>query len=246
MCGCPGPEPVIFLFTDFGWNGPYVGEMHAVLARQKPSVPVIDLMHDAPAFAPKPAGYLLAALSRQWSAGDIVVAVVDPGVGSPRKPLAVKAGDCWLVGPDNGLLVPAARRLGGPAWYEIVGRPRQLSASFHGRDVFAPMAASLAQSNEEGLAALDSEPVGLDWPEELAEIIYQDAYGNLVTGLRPAPGRTLRAGIQRFPQARTFADMPPGVAFWYENSMGLTEIAVNRGTAAAILELLPGDAVSWN
>ena len=88
--------------------------------------------------------------------------------------------------------------------------------------------------------------VGSDWPIERAELIYPDAYGNLITGLLPRPGKTLVAGMQRFPQHRTFADAARGEAFWYENSMGLTEIAVNRGPAAAILELSVGDAVSWN
>lgn len=170
---------------------------------------------------------------------------MDPGVGSARRPVAAEAGGCWLAGPDNGLLAPAAERLGGTVWHEIIWRPPSLSASFHGRDLFAPVAAQLAAGDRSGLAPLADEPVGHDWPPELGEIVYQDAYGNLITGLRPQPGRILAAGGQQFRQARTFADAAAGEAFWYENSMGLTEIAVNRGSAAAILELAVGDAVHW-
>ncbi len=241
---------MILLFTDFGWNGPYVGQMHVVLKAARPQMPVVDLMHDAPAFDPRRSAYLLAALAGHWPAAATVVAVVDPGVGSTRKPLAVQAGDCWLIGPDNGLVVPAARRLGKaagnePVWHEITWRPPALSASFHGRDLFAPAAARIARGDMMGLALLKTPPIGHDWPDELAEIIYRDAYGNLITGLRPKPGAILSAGSQQFHQRSTFSDAAPGKAFWYQNSMALTEIAANRGSAAAILKLSVGEQVGW-
>ncbi len=241
---------MILLFTDFGWRGPYVGQMHAVLSQTAPGVPVIDLMHDASAFQPQAAAYLLAALAPHWPEGAVVTAVVDPGVGSTRRPIAVRAGERWLVGPDNGLLVPAARRLAGsnrakPEWLEITWQPQALSTSFHGRDLFAPTAARLAQGNLSGLTLLGDAPVGSGWPDEMSAIIYEDAYGNLMTGLTPVVGLRLRAGPQEFRQASTFSDAAPGEAFWYRNSLGLAEIAVNKGSAAAVLGLAPGDPVSW-
>ena len=105
---------MILLFTDFGLEGPYVGQMKAVLHREAPGVPVVDLMHDAPAFDPRAAAYLLAALAPEMPPDFIVLAVVDPGVGGARRPLTVAAGGRWYVGPDNGLLAPAARRTEQP------------------------------------------------------------------------------------------------------------------------------------
>jgi S-adenosylmethionine hydrolase len=101
---------MILLFTDFGYEGLYVGQMKAVLARDAPNVPVIDLMHDAPAHDPRSAAYLLAALVPEMPEGAVCLAVVDPGVGSDRTPLVVNADGRWFVGPDNGLFEIVQRR----------------------------------------------------------------------------------------------------------------------------------------
>jgi S-adenosyl-L-methionine hydrolase (adenosine-forming) len=236
---------MILLFTDFGYRGPYVGQMHAVLAAAAPSVPVIDLMHDAPTFQPRPAAYLLAGLAPFWSEGTTVVAVVDPGVGSDRRALAVQARGRWLVGPDNGLLCLAARRLGDVEWHEITWRPERLSATFHGRDLFAPTGARLALGDGSGLSPLSGKPNGSGWPTELAEVIYADAFGNLMTGLRPRPGAPLAAGTITVPQAETFSGTGKGQLFWYENSLGLVEIAINQGSARDRLSMKMGDRIDW-
>lgn len=237
---------MILLFTDFGWLGPYVGQMHAAIRMAAPGVPVVDLMHDAPTFDPHAAACLLAALAARWPPESVVVAVVDPGVGSARLPLAVQADGRWLVGPDNGLLVPAARALDpAPRWHRIAWQPEALSASFHGRDLFAPTGAKLAMGDPSGLEALRQEPVGQDWPAEQAAVIYIDGYGNVMTGLQPRPGAVLTAGEQQFRERRTFADAAPGEAFWYKNALGLAEIAVNQGNATLRLGLGLGDAVAW-
>ena len=237
---------MILLYTDFGWQGPYIGQMHAAIHAQSSGVPVVDLMHDAPPFQPRPAAYLLAALASRWPNGSVIVAVVDPGVGSSRLPLAVKAGGCWLVGPDNGLLVPAARALGSSQhWQRIAWLPQSLSASFHGRDLFAPTAARLAQGDDSDLMPLEDDPVGWNWPAEEAAIVYCDGYGNVMTGLAPRDGGVLKAKSQQFRQCRTFADAAVGQEFWYKNALGLAEIAVNQGHAASRLGLTLGDAVEW-
>lgn len=236
---------MILLFTDFGWSGPYMGEMRAVLLRHAPGVPVVDLMIDAPAFRPDLAAYLLAALWPTAETGDIVVAVVDPGVGGPREPLAVEIDGRWLVGPDNGLFEIVLRRAGAVRGNVIVWRPERLSASFHGRDLFAPIAARLARGECAGLVAR-SPTRHPDWPDDLAAVVHMDGYGNLVTGLRAAllpPGATLEVGGQRLARRRTFADAPPGMPFWYENSSGLAEIAVNADRAADRLRIAVGDPV---
>jgi len=236
---------MIFLFTDFGYQGPYVGQMHAVLAQAAPDVPAIDLMHDAPAFQPRLAGYLLASLIPNLPADAIICAVVDPGVGSDRAPLLVKADDRWLIGPDNGLLEIAARRAGNAERHVLTGMPERLSASFHGRDLFAPAAAVLALRETPECRPLDTRPAGADWPDDLCEIVYIDHYGNAMTGLRAEKlaDRVLVAGGRRLPRVRTFSDCAPGEAFWYANSSGLAEIAVNRGSAADVFDLEIGSAI---
>lgn len=236
---------MILTFTDFGHAGPYLGEMAAVLRRLAPEVPVVTLMADAPAFAPKPSAYLLAALVERVPAGDVVLTVVDPGVGGERAPMAVEADGRWLVGPDNGLLELAVRRSRRVRAHAIAWRPAQLSASFHGRDLFAPIAARLARGRRDGLV-----PAGLtrqaDWPDELAQIVHLDRYGNAITGLRAAtlpPGTTLLAADRQLAFAPTFGAVPPCQPFWYANSSGLAEIACNGASAAATLGLRPGTPV---
>lgn len=238
---------MIVLFTDFGAGGPYLGQMHAVLTRHAPDVPVIDLFTDAPAFDAKASAYLLAAYAGEFATGDVFVCVVDPGVGGARAPLVVEAEGRWYVGPDNGLLAIVARRAqtaGAAQAWEITWRPEHLSASFHGRDLFAPVAAELA-----GGTLPPSQPRHApveDWPDDLAEIVYVDGYGNAITGIRGevlAPENVLRAGERQIRKARTFCDVAPGEAFWYENANGLAEIAVNCGRADETLGLSVGSEI---
>jgi S-adenosylmethionine hydrolase len=237
---------MILLLTDFGLEGPYLGEMEAVLRRAAPEVPVVNLMADAPAFRPDLAAYLLAALlERAVLPGDVLLAVVDPGVGGSRAPIAIRADGRWLVGPDNGLFELALRRARDVACSHIAWRPERLSASFHGRDLFAPVAARLARGEGHDLvpAAATRFPA---WPDDLPTILYVDRYGNAPTGLRAGrlePFSVLEAGGVPLRHARTFTDVPPGQAFWYENSSGLVEIAANGTSAARLLGLSPGDPV---
>ncbi len=232
---------MIVLFTDFGVSGPYVGQMKGVLAREAPDLPAIDLMHDAPAFDPRLSAYLLAAVADPFPRDAVFLCVVDPGVGGPRMPVVAEADGQRFVGPGNGLFEVVLRRANRASLHAIDWQPEKLSASFHGRDLFAPVAARLATGQEVAL-----RPGGTrfpDWPDELPEIVYVDAYGNAMTGIRAAAlpeDAHVLVGGRRLQRARTFSDMPEGRAFWYENSSGLVEIAVNRGSAAAILGLSPG------
>jgi S-adenosylmethionine hydrolase len=237
---------LILLFTDFGLEGPYLGEMRAVLLRTAPEVPSVNLLADAPPFRPDLAAYLLAALAGTAQPGDVLLAVVDPGVGSDRAPLALEVDGKWFVGPDNGLFELVLRRARACRSFRIDWRPRHLSASFHGRDLFAPVAARLARGDGSGLAAATVERRP-DWPDDLPAVVQVDRYGNALTGLRAAvlpAGAILTAAGQRLQRARTFADVPPGQAFWYENSSGLAEIAANARSAAARLGLAPGSPVA--
>ena len=238
---------MIALFTDFGLDGPYVGQMKAVLAAAAPQAPVIDLFHAAPAFDPISSAYLLAAYTAGLPAGTVIVAVVDPGVGGPRTPVVVTAHGRRYVGPDNGLFAGLAAQHPDARVERITWRPERLSASFHGRDLFAPVAAKLWQGETAGLEPADGLEVGADWPADRAAIVYVDRFGNAVTGLRAqslASDARLEIAGQMLERATTFSDRPPGQPFWYENSSGLAEIAVNQGDAAQLLGAKVGTPVS--
>jgi S-adenosyl-L-methionine hydrolase (adenosine-forming) len=239
---------MIALFTDFGLSGPYTGQMKAVLHREAPNVPVIDLFADAPAAQPRPSAYLLAAYSAWFPAGTVLLCVVDPGVGSERAAIIVEAEGRRYVFPDNGLCELVLRRSAAPRCWEIDWRPAELSASFHGRDLFAPVAARLARGEGPDSVARPAAPERhLEWPDDLAEIVYIDHYGNAMTGLRgaalPHGARLVVAGCN-VTWARTFSVRPAGEAFWYVNSNGLAEIAVNHGRAADALGLTLGNPVA--
>ena len=237
---------MIFLFTDFGAADIYLGQVKAQLARFAPGLPVIDLLHDVPAFRIEAAAHLLAALARHHPPG-VTMAVVDPGVGTSRRPVAVRIGESWLVGPDNGLLSVLAARSEGVELYDIRWRPQRLSASFHGRDLFAPITARLAarcdvESALTPAAALDVE---LD-AGDLSEVVYVDHYGNVMTGLRAEcadASHRIHVGGTEIRYARIFGEAPANEPFWYVNSIGLIEIAIDCGKAARRLRASIGDPV---
>ena len=233
---------MIVLCTDFGLEGPYTGQVKAVLARAAPAVPVVDRFADLPPFRPQLAAYLLAAYGEVFMAGDVILAVVDPGVGGARAALALEADERWYVGPDNGVFEIVLRRAQAARCWRIEWQPPALSATFHGRDLFAPVAARLARGEPPPgtQAAATRRP---DWPDDLAEIVYVDRYGNAMTGLRAAllpAGTELEAAGVRIARARTFGDVPPGALLWYANANGLAEIAAHGASAAARLGLAPG------
>jgi len=244
----PRPDPerlsgLVYLFTDFGATGLYVGQMIDALWAEAPGARVIDLFNDAPPFSPRPSAYLLGALSARLQPGSILVGVVDPGVGTERRPILVEWEGRYLIGPDNGLFAPLLGRPGVKVG-QILWRGEQLSASFHGRDLFAPVAARLLSGKEVPLAPLSlSDLHGWDWPADLSEVIYIDHYGNAMTGIA-AKGvgeeRRLRVGEWSLPSAKVFGAVPRGAAFWYRNALDLVEIAVNQGRADETLGLHVG------
>lgn len=245
----------IALLTDFGLSGPYVGQMQAVLMRDAPGVPVVSLFADLPRFSPQPAAYLLPAYcAAPFAIGTVFLAVVDPGVGTERDAVVVWADGYWYVGPDNGLFALVCRRAEQARAWRIDWRPESLSASFHGRDLFAPVAARLCGLSGQSCASLPLastpiDPQTLDrprWPEDLWSVVYIDHYGNAILGARPQalPAHArLRAGSEIAQWGQTFGAIPSGGLLSYTNSNGLLEIAVNGGSAAARLGLSVGEAV---
>jgi hypothetical protein len=237
---------MITLFTDFGPGGPYVGQLHAVLAQQAPGTAVIDLFHDLPRHDIRAAAYLLPAYTRGFPPGTVHVCVVDPGVGSARRALMVKADHRWYVGPDNGLFHVLARRAQALDCLEIQWRPVQMPASFHGRDLFAPVAAQLARGSVPASAPVAMTPPIPDWPDDLPQVLYIDHFGNAMTGLRAdrlAQDARLQIGNTTLARARTYSETGEGEGFWYENANGLVEIAVNQGRASAEYSIAVGDPV---
>ncbi len=241
----PKPLP-IYLYTDYGLAGPYVGLLHAAVRRHGCSSEIIDLQHDAPAFDPVAAGLLLARQLPYLPQETVVCAVVDPGVGGERKGLVLQLDEHWLVGPDNGLFAPllsAAKTIQAIEW-----QPDFISATFHGRDWFVPVAAGLAMHRQPEASRVEARScVGFGMAKELAQVIYADGFGNAMTGMLAEslkPSDRLEVRGQVLQRAGTFGDLPVGRAFWYENSLGLVEIAVNQGSAVSQLGIEPGDAIT--
>ena len=237
----------IVLFTDYGHDGPYVGLLHAVIRKALPQRPIIDLQHDLPSFRPRGAGLMLAAQLHWLPPASIVVAVVDPGVGTSRQGLVIRYQGHYLVGPDNGLFAPFLRD--ADSIRPIDWKPLDAPATFHGRDWFTPVAMRIAKDEPfDSHAVAPADCVGFGFERDLSEVIYVDHFGNLVTGVSgdsvdrhisiPVGGHVLR-------HARTFSDVDRGKPFWYVNSLGLVELAVNQGSASALLGLEVGDEVAW-
>ena len=242
---------MLMLVTDYGWADAYVGQLKCVLHRDAPGIPVVDLLHAVPDFNAHAGAHLLDAFAPPQDS--VVLAVVDPGVGGPREPVALLADGIWYVGPDNGLLSICAQRARTAQAYRIVWRPEVLSDSFHGRDLFAPIAARLARGeaaimiDQGSLLAIEALQVVFE-AADLPRVIYIDHYGNAWTGLRGAlwdAQDRLRVKEHALPWKRTFMEAGKGEVFWHVNANGRVEIAANRASAAAILGLQVGDRVDF-
>jgi S-adenosyl-L-methionine hydrolase (adenosine-forming) len=238
---------VIILYTDFGHDGLYVGQVKCVLHQHAPRVLQIDLLHDAPAYNVKASAHLLAALAPQFPSDSVFLAIVDPGVGGTRDAVMIAANDQWFVGPDNGLLSVVAARADNPKFWRIHWRPRKLSHTFHARDLFAPIAALTAKGKfpRDKVEEITSLRMRFG-AQDLTEVIYIDRYGNAMSGMRAkslAFDKQLLVHGGRLRRATIFADVPGGMPFWYENCIGLAEIAISSGNAARELDLKIGDAI---
>ncbi len=239
---------MLFLFTDFGAEGPYLGQVKAVIRLAAPEVPVIDLVSNAPSGDPEASAYLLAALTPFLPADCVVLGVVDPGVGGEREPVVMHADGRWFVGPDNGLFNVVAVQAGQVEWSTIDWQPDRLSVTFHGRDLFAPIAARIAKRDFLWAQHPRPAPNLGEYPSDRDQIIYFDTYGNAFTGRRYDPtlaGKRLMVNRNALPHAETFCRVPRHAAFWYRNSLDLIEIAVNRGSAREALGLKHGMPVRF-
>lgn len=237
---------MIVMFTDYGLQGPYTGQVEAVLCRESPGATVIKLFADLPKQNPRAAAYLLAAYVPEFPAGTIFFCVVDPGVGSfEDNPVVMRIDNRWFIGPDNGVFDILVRRALKTECWKIHWRPEKLSSSFHGRDLYAPVCAMIANGIDipgEKIQWQDQH----QWLDELNEVIYIDTFGNCMTGITASSknkNAILHISGQELNYANTFSAMAEGEAFWYENSNGLVEIAVNKGSAEKLLKLSIGSTI---
>ena len=237
---------MIVLFTDYGLEGPYIGEVEAVLFRYAPAERVITLFADIPRQNPQCAAYLLAAYSGGFPRGTIFFCVIDPGVGSGRDmPVVIRIGDHRYVGPHNGTFDIVARRGGNVQCWEVTWEAERMSRSFHGRDLYARVCAMLANQQPVPGKPRDWRP-RYDWPDDLSKIIYIDHFGNLMTGIRASEideSAIISIADREINNAETFSSVKKGEIFWYENSTGLVEIALNQGSAAETLSAVIGSEV---
>ena len=242
---------IITLLTDFGTADGYVGEMKGVLLSDAPGCTIVDVSHDVAPHEIELGRLALARYWRRYPAGTVHLAIVDPGVGSERRAIAVGSDGRFLVGPDNGLLSPALLMPGARAVELDV--PPNASPTFHGRDVFAPAAARLASGAElDALGRPVTDPIVRRTPEPrreaggdlVGEVIAVDRFGNAVTNLLAG----VRAGDvviggKRLSLRRTYPDLQPGEAGAVVGSAGLIEVVVREGRASDMLRLARGTSV---
>lgn len=255
---------MISLLTDFGAHDWFVGTMKGVITGIAPEATVVDLSHQVPPGDVRHAAFILRAAAGYFPKGTIHVAVVDPAVGTSRPALVVQTDRYYFVGPGNGVLdwalanekVRAVRRLENPEWFR-----RNISRTFHGRDIFAPASARLARGDH--MNECGSEVIylpSLRWPAPgrkderlVGEVLYVDHFGNAITNL-PAPedlripkgieGIRLESSGKIFPWTEAYARLPEGGHGAVPGSTSLWELAINRGRAAEANQIQPGDLVS--
>lgn len=252
----------VSLLTDFGLTDTYVGQMKAAILRVAPSALLVDLTHEVPAQDIYTGAFLLWTAVEAFPEGSLHLAVVDPGVGSSRRAVAVKSrrGDV-LIGPDNGLLIPALERLGGLAAAFELNDPRywgpRRSRTFHGRDVFAPVVGHLATGVPlESLGRpLDTLVTPFTFPPPtreqgavVGEVLHVDIYGNLITNLPDEllPERfTVHIGSASIPDAPHphYEAVAPGELLALVGSTGLLELSAREGSAHAALGASRGERV---
>lgn len=242
---------IITLLSDFGsfYPAQMKGVILARLQDKAIDLTFVDIAHDIPPQDVRAGAFALLSTAKYFPAGTIHIAVVDPGVGTDRLGLVVESGGHIFVGPDNGLLLPAARSLGAPAAYRIAV-PFAASNTFHGRDVFAPAAALLVAGQSPASLGPKVRPKDLNFGEAKkttegieTTIIYVDHFGNLILNMQKLPGFDVSLRGIKLKRVRTYAEgrrIEPLITL---GSHGFAEIAVNQGNAAEAFCLKAGDRI---
>ena len=242
---------IVTLLTDFGTADSYVAEMKAVLLSRNTGLTLVDITHEVPPGDVRAGQYLLSRCWKYFPRGTTHIAIIDPGVGTERRAIAAESGGHRFLAPDNGLLsfLPAEAR------FVSILVPADASPTFHGRDIFAPAAATLVTGDPiEALGGGVSRPVRTPLPMPhhdgtavIGEVIYVDRFGTLISNIEPAivePGVRIRVGdVDVGSLRRTFADATRGALVAFAGSGGTVEIAVRDGSAARLLGVGAGAEV---
>ena len=256
--------PLITLLTDFGLADHYVAAMKGVILGICPDARLVDISHEIKPFAIAEAAFTLSQAYPCFPAGATHLVVVDPGVGSSRRPLLAEADGHRFIGPDNGVLTfpldrdsgAQIRHITAGAWFR-----QPVSKTFHGRDIFAPVAAHLASGvTASEFGGLISDPVRLDFgpPVQIeanfieAQVLYVDRYGNIVTGIRTSDVPKIascrfemKLGSQVVSHYQSvYADAPAGIPFVIEGSSGYLEVSIGQGNAALAMGVSTGSKVT--
>lgn len=260
MTAAGAREPIITLTSDFGVSDGYVASMRGVLLRLCPGAQLVDISHNVPPHDILPTALILEATAPYFPAGTIHLVVVDPGVGSRRRALALASAGHFLVGPDNGVFTPFLQGdvlVGAVAIEEERFRLKPYSSTFHGRDLFAPAAAHLARGADyRSLGPSVEDPVKFPWPRASTEgdevvgvVLHVDHFGNCITSIKeedlpPWEVHYVRCRDVDFgPLKRHYAEVLSGAPLALVNSMGRLELAIAQGNASVALGLKTGDDV---
>jgi len=259
------PRPIITLTTDFGLRDPYVAEMKAVILGISPNTTIVDITHEIEKFNIRMGAYVLASASPYFPKGTIHVAVVDPGVGTRRRPILIQSKYSYLIGPDNGVLALAAKNQGIKHIYEISNRNLMLpkiSDTFHGRDVFAPAAAHLANGipptefGPEIQEAATPEFAKITKRKNMlvGEVLHIDNFGNIITNFgekelelmdtKETVNIKLKNARLKLKLCKAYAEVKPQKPLAIIGSHNFLEISINQGNAAEALKTRSGDKVT--
>jgi S-adenosyl-L-methionine hydrolase (adenosine-forming) len=252
-------RPIITLTSDFGLQDHYVGAMKGVILSRCPLAHLVDITHDIPPFSLYAGAYAIDQTAPFFPPGAIHVVVVDPGVGTDRKPLLVECQHQLYIAPDNGVLSLALARDNNSTAREITNRELWLpnpSSTFHGRDIFAPVAAALASgiARPEDIGPLleniqrlpDLQPTEVEHGLWRGKVLSVDRFGNVITNFRPPKGSfSLTIGQHAITELhRSFGAAPAGLLFAYLGSSGYLEVAINQRSAAQSLQASAGDTIT--
>jgi len=259
------PNPIITLTTDFGLRDPYVAEMKAVILNISPDTSIVDMSHEVEKFNLRMGAYFLASAAHYFPKGTIHVAVVDPGVGTKRKAILIKTRHGCYVGPDNGVMALAAKNQGIEHVYEITNRKLMLSrisGTFHGRDIFAPAAAHLA--NGTPATEFGAEIREIVTPEFakvvrrenllVGEVLHVDGFGNVITNFGEKELELMKIGDSinvklgkvwlKMKVCRAYAEAKPQEPLAIIGSHNFLEVSITQGNAAKTFKIKSGNKVT--
>ncbi|MEM3673492.1 MAG: SAM-dependent chlorinase/fluorinase [Candidatus Bathyarchaeia archaeon] len=255
---------IITLTTDFGLRDPYVAEMKAVILGICPNATIVDISHEIEKFNVKMGAFILASAAPYFPKGTIHVAVVDPGVGTKRKPILIETEQCFYIGPDNGVLALAATKQCIKHIYEIANSKLMLpkiSNTFHGRDVFAPAAAHLANGTSPAdfgpqthdIAIPEFAKVVIKQNSLIGEVLHIDGFGNIITnfskedfeklGDKEVVEVRLKNVDLRLKVCKAYSEVEPQKPLAIIGSHNFLEISVNQGNAAKTFKAKIGDKI---